>query len=223
MLETGLFIGLCDTLIVGTDTGAEQIESGVRATPGEPAQEPSRALSSSRISAVRDAPMRSQPDLGRFDHRIERPKAAGRLELHVQAATTAASGAGRPSWRPRSHNPSMSSRNRRPLHHRSGTAAPSARHSENSSRRSLSRSSRRHARPSVTAAMSARDGLPLATLGLADIDDHVQLGRSVGHRLPSFKDLHCRRVTAVRKPDRRPHSHPRALEDARRQRHRPPA
>ena len=30
VLETGLFIGLCDTLIVGTETGAEQIESAVR-------------------------------------------------------------------------------------------------------------------------------------------------------------------------------------------------
>ena len=28
VLETGLFIGLCDTLIVGTDNGAERIESG---------------------------------------------------------------------------------------------------------------------------------------------------------------------------------------------------
>jgi ribose 5-phosphate isomerase A len=30
VLETGLFIGLCDTLIVGTETGAERSESGVR-------------------------------------------------------------------------------------------------------------------------------------------------------------------------------------------------
>ncbi len=30
VLETGLFIGLCDTLIVGTETGAERIESAVR-------------------------------------------------------------------------------------------------------------------------------------------------------------------------------------------------
>ncbi len=30
VLETGLFIGLCDTLIVGMDTGAERIESRVR-------------------------------------------------------------------------------------------------------------------------------------------------------------------------------------------------
>ena len=27
VLETGLFVGLCDTLIVGTDTGVEQIDS----------------------------------------------------------------------------------------------------------------------------------------------------------------------------------------------------
>jgi ribose 5-phosphate isomerase A len=31
VLETGLFIGLCDTLIVGTDLGVERIESGTRA------------------------------------------------------------------------------------------------------------------------------------------------------------------------------------------------
>jgi ribose 5-phosphate isomerase A len=37
VLETGLFIGLCDTLIVGTDSGAERIESGVRFnSPTEP-------------------------------------------------------------------------------------------------------------------------------------------------------------------------------------------
>jgi ribose 5-phosphate isomerase A len=37
VLETGLFIGLCDTLIVGTDTGAERIESRVRfKSPGAP-------------------------------------------------------------------------------------------------------------------------------------------------------------------------------------------
>jgi ribose 5-phosphate isomerase A len=30
VLDTGLFIGLCDTLIIGTETGAEQIESKVR-------------------------------------------------------------------------------------------------------------------------------------------------------------------------------------------------
>jgi ribose 5-phosphate isomerase A len=30
VLETGLFIDLCDTLIVGTDSGADRIESGVR-------------------------------------------------------------------------------------------------------------------------------------------------------------------------------------------------
>ncbi len=34
VLETGLFISLCDTLIVGTDTGADRIESGVRAPSG---------------------------------------------------------------------------------------------------------------------------------------------------------------------------------------------
>jgi ribose 5-phosphate isomerase A len=28
VLETGLFIGLCDTLIVGTDSGVERIDSG---------------------------------------------------------------------------------------------------------------------------------------------------------------------------------------------------
>jgi ribose 5-phosphate isomerase A len=31
VLETGLFIGLCDTLIVGTEAGVETIESGLRA------------------------------------------------------------------------------------------------------------------------------------------------------------------------------------------------
>ncbi len=30
VLDTGIFIGLCDTLIVGTDSGVEQLESGVR-------------------------------------------------------------------------------------------------------------------------------------------------------------------------------------------------
>ncbi len=33
VLDTGLFIGLCDTLIVGADDGAEQYETGVR--PGQ--------------------------------------------------------------------------------------------------------------------------------------------------------------------------------------------
>ncbi len=34
VLETGLFIGLCDTLIVGTETGVERMESGTLARPG---------------------------------------------------------------------------------------------------------------------------------------------------------------------------------------------
>jgi ribose 5-phosphate isomerase A len=33
VLDTGFFIGLCDTLIVGTDNGAEQIDTGVRPRP----------------------------------------------------------------------------------------------------------------------------------------------------------------------------------------------
>jgi ribose 5-phosphate isomerase A len=34
VLETGLFIDLCDTLIVGTTLGVEQIGTHVRARPG---------------------------------------------------------------------------------------------------------------------------------------------------------------------------------------------
>jgi ribose 5-phosphate isomerase A len=34
VLDTGFFIGLCDTLIVGTETGVDQIESGVRPRAG---------------------------------------------------------------------------------------------------------------------------------------------------------------------------------------------
>jgi ribose 5-phosphate isomerase A len=33
VLDTGFFIGLCDTLIVGNDNGAEQIDAGVRPRP----------------------------------------------------------------------------------------------------------------------------------------------------------------------------------------------
>jgi ribose 5-phosphate isomerase A len=34
VLDTGLFIGLCDTLIVGNDAGADRIQSGMRGRPG---------------------------------------------------------------------------------------------------------------------------------------------------------------------------------------------
>ena len=69
VLETGLFLGLCDLLVVGTADGVEQIaantsqEPGLRrlTLPASSPQSPSRALSSSRISAVFDAPNRSHP------------------------------------------------------------------------------------------------------------------------------------------------------------------
>ena len=52
------------------------------------------------------------------------------------------------------------------------------------------------------AAMSERDGVPLAANRLADVDDHVELGRPVGHGPLGFEDLHRRRMSAVRETRR---------------------
>ena len=71
VFETGLFLGLCDLLVVGDErrSPADRLEHAeecrlrrLRPQPrAEPFQAPSRDLSSSRISAVFEAPNRSQP------------------------------------------------------------------------------------------------------------------------------------------------------------------
>ena len=70
VFETGLFLGLCDLLVVGsprassrsprTRGGTPAAAAEGSTVPGAP-QEPSRPFSSSRISAVFEAPNRSHP------------------------------------------------------------------------------------------------------------------------------------------------------------------
>jgi ribose 5-phosphate isomerase A len=43
VLETGLFIGLCDTLIVGSETGVERIESGTLTPPASRLKSPTES------------------------------------------------------------------------------------------------------------------------------------------------------------------------------------
>ena len=56
-----------------------------------------------------------------------------------------------------------------------------------------------------------RDRVPLAADRLADVDDHVELGRSVGHGLPGLEDLDRRGVPAVREADGRADGDARSL------------
>src|SRR5208337_4979427 len=60
---------------------------------------------------------------------------------------------------------------------------------------------------------------PLAPDGLTDVDDHIELGRAVVHRLPGLEDLDRSGVAAVRKADRRADRDSRTREQARGERH----
>ena len=62
------------------------------------------------------------------------------------------------------------------------------------------------------------DGLPLAAEHLADVHDHVQLGRAIVHGARASHVFDERRVPAVGEADGRADGHARAGEELRRQR-----
>ena len=64
------------------------------------------------------------------------------------------------------------------------------------------------------------DSVPLAADRLADVDDHVELGRAVGHGMLGFKNFDGGGMSAMGKPDGRSDVDAGALENSRGKRHR---
>src|SRR5262249_2465831 len=65
-----------------------------------------------------------------------------------------------------------------------------------------------------------RDSGPFPSDGLTDMDDHVELGRAVGHDLPGFDYLDCGSVPAVVSADGGAHGYSRGRENPRDQTYR---
>ena len=175
-------------------------------------------MSSSRISAVRERADAVAADLGDLDHRVERTHAAGGLELDVRRGSpphqtkVVDGGASR----------AKASRGLDVV--RAHVAADLAEANFLFVVQVAVLEDHLHDRSAVMRRLGhrgdvGRDSVPLAAHRLADVDDHVELGRPVGHGSLGFKDLHRRRMSAVREPDGRTHLHAGTLENPRGQGH----